>query len=123
MSTPPNTALVGPLPTVRFHDGTRLAADPPRNTLDPRYTTCVQHRTACDCREAELNETAAELRGEREWLERVTQEILAGHPTWADVTLADGRELDCSCMCTGCRIARRLHLRINLPRARAGERP
>ena len=54
--------LVGPLPAVRFHDGTRLAYTPPRDTCDPRYVACTEHHVACDCREAEFAEQLAEFR-------------------------------------------------------------
>lgn len=56
--------LVGPLPQVRFHDGTQLVYTAPRDTLDLRYVACREHRPACDCREAEFAEERSELRGE-----------------------------------------------------------
>ncbi|WP_113705455.1 hypothetical protein [Nonomuraea lactucae] len=43
----------------------------PKNTLDPRYVTCWDHRTAGDCREAELAEDIHELRWERDHMLRV----------------------------------------------------
>ena len=56
------TALVGPLPTIRFHDGTKLAYDIPKDTLDKRYAACCEHHPACDCREAEMSEDRGEHR-------------------------------------------------------------
>jgi len=41
-----------------------IAAPLPRDTRDPRAGACIQHRTACDCREALFAEDRAELRGE-----------------------------------------------------------
>ena len=54
---------------VHFGEGRRrmslpLAAPLPRNPVDPRYVACVQHRTACDCREARLAEDRSELQAE-----------------------------------------------------------
>lgn len=69
--------LVGPLPTVRFRDGARIVADPPRSTMDLRYVVCSDHRTACDCREAELSEQLADLRYDRDEATRVEQAIAA----------------------------------------------
>lgn len=57
------TALAGPLPVLRFWDGTTIVYTPPRNTLDPRFAVCTDHRPACDCREAEWAEQRAEWRG------------------------------------------------------------
>lgn len=119
-----STALVGPLPTVRFQDGTRIVADPPKNTLDSRYEFCTDHHTACVCREAELNETIAEYRAlYREAVDAVN-EILAGHVTfpeygrikrayWAGSELVREWEYDETivCQCTGCQIARKAWLR------------
>lgn len=55
-------------PTVRFKPGTDQAGatgyDVPKDTLDPRYAACTDHRVACDCREAERAETIAELLAE-----------------------------------------------------------
>lgn len=134
-----STELVGPLPTVVFHGGyelrgnvaykdagVRLVVDEPpaANTLDPRYPTCAEHRTACVCREATLNEEIAELRGQLLQVRKVVAEVLAGHRThqWSPT-----RELKCSCdfvtwtrdyddeagvcQCTGCQIARKAYLR------------
>lgn len=80
-----------------FHDGTRIAYQPPANTLDPRYLACTEHRVACDCREAEYNEDIAEYQGDWRMFQKVMAEVLADHI---------GR----CCQCTGCQIARRLHL-------------
>lgn len=56
------TALVGPLPTIRFHDGTKIAYTVPRDSMDPRYVACTNHHPACDCREAERAEDVGEHR-------------------------------------------------------------
>lgn len=102
-----STALVGPLPTVRFHDGVRLVADPPKDTTDPRWSACVEHRTACDCREAELNEDRAEYRAMYNEVRQAAERILAGHPTWAD-------DNETACDCTGCRIVRETWLTMRI---------
>lgn len=82
---------------VEFHDGSRLKYAPPTNTLDPRYVACRDHRVACDCREALLAENIAEYRVEAEAARKAIREVLAGH------------DPD-TCGCTGCDIAKRLHL-------------
>lgn len=120
MST--STALVGPLPTVAFRGGPdafgwppnlnppKVAYVPPRNTLDPRYAACTEHRVACDCREAEHAEEMGEWRAERRELQQAFDEALAGHPTyqWSP----DGNTMT-GCMCTGCQIARAVHIHPN----------
>ncbi len=97
------TALVL-LTKVTFHDGQKLAADLPRDTFDPRYPLCTEHRFACDCREAELAEERAEWRSEFEAARKVFNRVLAGHRTFAD-SPAD------VCKCTGCEIARETFFR------------
>lgn len=65
MSRAPDTAagaLVGPLPTVAFADGSRIAYDCPKDTLDNRFAACRDHHVACDCREAVFAEDAGEHR-------------------------------------------------------------
>lgn len=86
-----------------------LSVPLPENTLDPRYVACTNHRTACDCREAEHAETRAEFRAEMRHIKRAFDEVLAGHATWVD---ADDQELAerLQCKCTGCQIARRTHM-------------
>lgn len=81
---------------VQFRDGTCVDYKGPANTLDPRWRACTSHRVACDCREAELREDLAEYNAQLRETRNAIAEICAGHP--------DG------CMCTGCQIARRLHL-------------
>jgi hypothetical protein len=108
-------ALVGPLPTIRFRDGSRLVADPPKNTIDPRWRTCTDHRTGCDCREAELNEDRQEWRNMYREVEQAAQKILAGHPTWND-------EGTGGCACTGCQIVRAVWLFVGNA-ALAGDSP
>lgn len=108
-SPPVSTALVGPLRQVRFRGGARLVADPPRDTLDPRWQRCTEHRTACDCREAERTEQITELAGEIRQVERVAQDLLAGHPIhgWSE----DGY-VSLRCQCTGCQIVRAAHIYV-----------
>lgn len=101
-------ALVGPLRTgvIHFQRGIRranggvVAYDPPVNTLDPRYIACTDHHVACDCREAEFSEERNEWRMERASLRSAIDRILDDHPTDADEP----------CMCTGCQIARAVHV-------------
>lgn len=99
-----STALVGPLPTIHFHDGSRVTYAPPKDTCDARYKTCMHHRVACDCREAEFAEEISELR----WQLRATQEafaeVLKGHQTWAYTE--SGEDEFAQCQCTGCQIVR-----------------
>lgn len=113
-----DTALVGPVPTVRFGGGPRsdeswndrlntlpaVAYAPPTNTLDSRYSACTEHHVACDCREAEFAEDRSEQRMERRQTQAAFDQILAGHETrsWSE-----GRP---GCMCTGCQLARACHI-------------
>jgi hypothetical protein len=101
--------IVGPVSTVRFHDGTRLAYDVPRDTMDPRYRPCADHRVACDCREAEMAEQIAELRSELKAARDAARRVLEGHPTYAYENGPNG-ERKIGCACTGCVIARSAHL-------------
>ena len=98
------TALVGPLPTITFHDGTRQVYAVPRDTCDARYAACTDHHPACDCREAERSENVVELRGTIRGIETAVAEVLAGHQTWAYTQT--GRDTIAECKCTGCRIVR-----------------
>lgn len=111
--------LAGPLHRVRFADGSELAADIPRDTLDPRWRACPAHHLACDCREAEFSEYRMEVLGEIEHIRKAFNDVLGGHLTFA-------AELgDVTCECTGCRVARRTHHRyfesLELRRARPRE--
>ncbi|MEU9888646.1 hypothetical protein [Sphaerisporangium sp. NPDC051011] len=86
-----------------------ILAPLPKNTLDPRYAACIQHRTACDCREASVAEELGELRAEMGEVRQAFEEMLRGHATWVEG--ADGQwDKRLQCQCTGCEIARRLHL-------------
>ncbi len=88
----------GPLPGhIRFQDGVQLPYEPPKNTLDPRWKACTEHRPACDCREAEQAENLHELHAEWTAFRDALKDVLTGHAS-------------CCCRCTGCEIARRLHL-------------
>jgi len=106
-------ALVGPVPSVRFRDGTKIAYQPPRDTADgDRWSNCQEHRVACDCREAELAEQIAELRSELKAAQDAARRILQGHATYAyenSPTAGDGGR-PIGCMCTGCQIARDAYL-------------
>jgi hypothetical protein len=107
-------ALVGPLPVVRFRGGPgrwddpdppKVAYSPPRDTTDPRFAECTDHRVACDCREALWAEDRQEWAYARREAQEAVDDLLAGHPTWSD----DGNTFT-GCMCTGCQLARALHL-------------
>lgn len=106
-----STALVGPLRRIHFRDGTRMVADPPRNTMDARWQACTDHHLACDCREAELAEEIAEQHAVRGEVEKAAQRVLAGHRI--DAWSADGSRF-AGCECTGCRLAREAHLWIRV---------
>jgi hypothetical protein len=115
-----STDLVGPLRTKVMHDGQRLVVEVPRNTLDPRYLFCTEHRVGCDCYEAERNEDRDEYRSMWNEASDAAREVLAGHRTYPASYSYDwdaaGRpvyEFDegSCCMCTGCQIARKAHLR------------
>lgn len=121
----PGKEIVGPLPTVRFYGGrswdegaVRMAYQPPRSTIDLRARVCTEHRVACDCREAEFAETRREYAGEMAYHRTVVNRVLAGHVTHAYY----GGDVDWSrrCNCTGCQIARELHLRGLVEQSREG---
>jgi hypothetical protein len=82
---------------IGFRDGIQLPYEPPKNTLDPRWAACTEHRPACDCREAERAEEISELHAEWNGFRAALKDVLTGHAS-------------CCCRCTGCEIARRLHL-------------
>jgi hypothetical protein len=124
-----STEVVGPLPVVYFNGGPhafdqprevrpKVAYQPPRDTLDPRYATCTDHHVACDCREAEWAEERREAAFAAQERREAFNEILAGHPTWQ--WSDDGNELT-GCMCTGCRIARACHIWPATQQHRANE--
>ena len=103
-----HAALVGPLPTVRFHDGTLTPYAPPKDTCDPRYAACRDHSVACDCREAEQAEQLGEYRARLRGIERAAIDALRGHHTYAYTR--DGEiDYEWLCMCGGCMIARQAH--------------
>ncbi|MBX6386660.1 MAG: hypothetical protein IRZ07_27405 [Microbispora sp.] len=89
-----------------------LIAPLPKNTIDPRYAACVEHRTGCDCREAVLAEDRNELRAELDLIRRIFNEVLAGHATWVEAPVGRFEER-LECKCTGCEIARRAGLRFD----------
>jgi hypothetical protein len=82
---------------VRFRDDSEQPYEPPKNTIDPRWEACTDHRTACDCREAEWNEEVQEYRAEYTSFRAALKAALVGHAA-------------CCCRCSGCAIARALHL-------------
>lgn len=86
--------LVGPVSSVTFSGGPYLGPNawgarpkvayvPPRDTCDPRARACTDHHVACDCREAEWAEEAAESRYERKATQAAFDTILDGHATYA----------------------------------------
>jgi hypothetical protein len=99
-----STEIVGPLPSVRFHGGSHVTHTPPKDTCDARYKTCVHHRVACDCREAEFAEEISELRSQIRGTVQAFAEILKGHQTWAYTESGD--DAFAQCQCTGCQIVR-----------------
>ncbi|MCW6003930.1 hypothetical protein K1W54_04940 [Micromonospora sp. CPCC 205371] len=106
-----STELVGPVAVVRFRDGTVIPYQPPRDTVDgERWSNCTDHRVACDCREAELAEQIGEYRATLEAAVKACQRILDGHATYAYEDAPDGGQREVGCMCTGCQIARKVHL-------------
>lgn len=122
--------LVGPVPSVTFSGGPYLGLNawgarpkvayvPPRDTCDPRARACTEHHVACDCREAEFAEYAAENRYERKATQAAFDTILDGHATyshfaqrvtaWGDEAVYEPAP-QALCMCTGCQIARAAHI-------------
>lgn len=82
---------------VRFRDDSQQPYIVPKNTLDKRYGACTEHRVACDCREAEYAEEVHEYRAEYLAFRDALKAALVGHAS-------------CCCRCTGCEIARAVHL-------------
>lgn len=105
------TELVGPLKQVSFSGHARLGVDLPRNTMDLRYRACLEHRTACDCREAMIAEDRAEFTAELALIRGVFADALEGHPTFGDLDdHGEPLESDC-CRCMGCAIVREAYRR------------
>ncbi|MFE3229306.1 hypothetical protein [Nocardia sp. NPDC059228] len=103
----PSTDLVGPMVWFRGQP-VAVTSSPPRDTTDPRYNACTEHRLACDCREAELSEGLAEHRIDRFALREQLEVALIDHPT---VVLVDGIDrADLHCRCQGCEFARSISL-------------
>ncbi len=103
--------LVGPLVSFRGQ-AVAVTSSPPRDTTDPRWRQCTEHRLACDCREAELNEELSELRAERREIADVLAQAIHGHPTFVYVggsfAYQGQRRRDLECRCLGCVLARRM---------------
>lgn len=88
----------------------------PRNTRDPRWRACAQHRTACDCREAEHAEEMHELHYYLDEVRTAALDILVGHrlfhhpeldePGGEDSRRAIRGDGPLACQCTGCRLMR-----------------
>jgi hypothetical protein len=95
--------LVGPLRRMWFADSWQHPPryyDPPKSTLDLRYTACTDHHPACDCREAMIAESFAEHKQEFDTLYNAVLEAVKGHPTYA-------RNEEDRCQCAACGIARK----------------
>jgi len=103
----PSAALVGP---IAYFRGQPVAVNgsPPRDTTDPRYGRCTDHRLACDCREAELSEQITENRFARNELRDHLEAAIVDHPT--RVILDGYPRPDLDCRCQGCVFARALEL-------------
>jgi hypothetical protein len=106
--------LVGPVPVIRFMDGTRQAYTPPRNTMDIRYAVCKDHHPACDCREALLAEDINEYRMMFRQLEDAILAAIKGHQTYAYTGRSDtgwsAEDEFGQCKCPACVIARAAHI-------------
>lgn len=106
--------LVGPVPVIRFMDGSRQAYEPPRDTCDIRYAACKDHHPACDCREAEMAEQIAEYRAMLRELEHAILAAIKGHQTYAYTGASDtgwsAEDGFGQCKCQACEIARTAHI-------------
>lgn len=98
-----STELVGPVPTIQFWDGTKVAYRAPRDTMDNRYAACRDHHPACDCREAENSEGMNEFRTTLADYREAFETILRGHAV-------NGFGERPECQCHGCQIARAAHV-------------
>jgi hypothetical protein len=79
----------------------------PRDTMDPRYATCTDHRVACDCREAEMAEQLGEHRAEWKLLRDAARRALVGHQVHPPAGLTEWERRSFPlCLCSGCVIAR-----------------
>lgn len=100
-----STELVGPVRRFRIGNDWpphwRIAVLAPRDTCAPEAVACRNHHPACDCFMAEIAESHAEWRADREFVRNAINEAVAGHPTW-------DRDGEPGCMCTGCVIARKV---------------
>lgn len=115
-------ALVGPLPTITFwgadDEPVRQAYTPPKHTGDLRARTCSNHHPACDCREAEWNESRSEMRADWDMVRTAVWSALQGHQIEAPLGLSDWRRHTFDvCLCTGCVIYRGTHHALLPPRA------
>lgn len=85
----------------------QIAYRAPRDTMDPRYAACTNHRVACDCREAEHAEEMAEHRAEWASLRDAARRALAGHQIDHPMGLTDIERLGFPlCLCSGCVVHR-----------------
>lgn len=102
------SALVGPLARVWFSEpwphGARYY-DLPKSTLDMRYSACIDHHPACDCREATIAESFAEHKAEFDELYNAVLAAIEGHQTYA-FTSGGSRDEFAECKCPACGIAR-----------------
>lgn len=104
------TALVGPIRDgiIRFGlfgSAGAVAYTPPGDTTDPRYDACTDHHVACDCREAEISEERREHAAFRDTVQAAFDAALDGHPTYDN-----WRDGATPCQCSGCQIARAIHV-------------
>lgn len=106
--------LVGPVPTIRYLDGTRQAYDVPRNTCDNRASACTDHHPACDCRESMLAEDIGEYRAMFREVEQAILAAIKGHQTYAFTGEDDlgvvSEDTFGQCKCPACVIARAAHI-------------
>ena len=109
-----STEVVGPIKVIHFGtwgSGGSVNYTPPRDTLDPRYKACVDHHVACDCREAEWSEQHHEWAYTFKEIRDAVDAILAGHPTTIyGLPNPYTGEVDPPCQCTGCQLARAIHV-------------
>lgn len=99
----PRGELVGPMVQFR-RQLVAVTSSPPRDTSDPRYDRCTEHRLACDCREAEHAEQLHELYAERREIRDALTALIRGHAT--TVYVGDDPRPDLECRCQLCEFAR-----------------
>ncbi|MGV9666964.1 hypothetical protein [Nocardia niigatensis] len=93
----PSGGLVGPLVWFR-NQPIAVTSSPPRDTTDPRYGACTDHRLACDCREAELAERLTDQLAEVREMRNALMAACTGHPTKVYVDNRPRVDLECRCL-------------------------